>query len=90
MKEKEKLSEVLIITTMADAVADAKAILAAEVAVEDVADAEDAVRETITKRMSCVTIVTKRVNILLSALRPKRNMQTWYPKRISKRCSNPL
>ena len=79
MKEKEKVSEVLTIMTVAGAMADARAIMAVEVAdedAEDAGDAEEKVTITITKRISCVTIVTRKVTIQPNAQQRRKSMQT--------------
>jgi hypothetical protein len=95
MMEKEKTMIEIITIPMEGAVFLAKAILAAEDA-EDVEEAAvDAVEEeTIVSiyKMLNVSIVAKRVTILLTAHYQEKmtmNSQTWFPKRISKTYFNP-
>jgi hypothetical protein len=91
MSEKEKVVIRIITTSMAVAVVIATETLLAEDA-EDVeeATAVAAAEETIVSiyRMSNALIVARKATIRLIVPSRKRtmNVQTWFPKRISKTC----
>jgi hypothetical protein len=95
MMEKEKIVIEIITTPTAGAVVLAKAILATE----DTEDVEEAAvvavgEQTIVSiyKMLNVSSVANRVTILLTAHSQERmtmNIQTWFPRRISKTCFNP-
>jgi hypothetical protein len=94
MTEKEKVVIRIIKISMAVAVVIAMETLLAEDA-EDAEDVEEAAaaaagEETIVSiyRMSNALIVARKATILLTVPSRKRkmNVQTWFPKRISKTC----